>query len=126
MTSADTPQAPDMVRGRMAAALGSLAGALAASSCCLLPVVLFTLGAGGAWIGTLVRLASIQPLFIAASVGCLGIGYWLVYRSHSGCADGETCRTPVADKFVKGVLALATRLVALAVGFKFLAPMLSS
>jgi mercuric ion transport protein len=126
MTSARSDQVPDMVRGRIAAAAGSLFGALAASSCCLLPVVLFTLGAGGAWIGTLVRLAPLQPFFIAATVGCLGIGYWLVYRSRSGCADGETCRTSVADKFVKSVLALATVLVALALGFNFLAPMLSS
>lgn len=126
MTIADTPKASGMVRGRMAAALGSLAGALAASSCCLLPVVLFTLGAGGAWIGALVRLAPLQPFFIVATVGCLGIGYWLVYRSRSGCANGETCRTPVADKFVKSVLALATLLVALAIGFNFLEPVLSS
>lgn len=126
MTTTDGAHALDMTRGRIAAAVGSLFGALAASSCCLLPVILFTLGAGGAWIGTLVRLAPLQPFFIAATVGCLGIGYWLVYRSRSGCADGETCKRPVADKFVRGVLTLATALVALAVGFNFLAPMLSS
>lgn len=43
MTSVDSAQAPDVVRGRMAAELGSLAEALAASSCCLLPAVLFAL-----------------------------------------------------------------------------------
>jgi mercuric ion transport protein len=127
MTSADSPsQAPDMVRGRIAAAAGSLFGALAASSCCLLPLVLFTLGAGGAWIGTLVRLAPLQPYFIAATVGCIGLGYWLVYRSRIACSDGGTCRTPVADGIVKSVLALATVLVVLAVGFNFVAPLLSS
>src|SRR6516164_1014561 len=108
MRTADGAQAPDMTRGRIAAAVGSLFAALAASSCCLLPVVLFTLGVGGAWIGTLVRLAPLQPYFIAATIACLGVGYWLVYRSRLVCARGGTCRMPVADGLVKSVLALAT------------------
>jgi mercuric ion transport protein len=126
MTTADGAQAPDMIRGRIAAAVGSLFGALAASSCCLLPLILFTLGVGGAWIGTLVRLAPLQPYFIAATVSCLGVGYWLVFRSRIACARGGTCRTPVADGLVKSVLALATVLVVLAVGLNFVAPLLSS
>ena len=32
-------------------AAGGLIGALAASSCCILPLVLFALGVSGAWIG---------------------------------------------------------------------------
>lgn len=119
-------QAHDMVRTRNVAAIGSLLAAFAASSCCLLPVVLFTLGASGVWIGTLVRLAPLQPFFIAAAIVCLGAGYWLVYRSRAACADVGTCRTPVADRFVKSVLSLATALVILAMGFNFVAPLLSS
>jgi len=42
-------------------AVGSLAGALAASSCCILPLVLFSLGVSGAWIGNFTRLAPYQP-----------------------------------------------------------------
>ena len=124
MTSADChSQAPEMVRGGIAAAAGSLFAALAASSCCLLPLVLFTMGAGGAWIGTLVHLAPLQPYFIAATVGCTGVGCWLVYRSRIACSHGGTCRTPVTDGFVKSTLALATVLVVLAVCFNFVAPL---
>jgi len=119
-------QLNDMVRGRIAAAIASLLAALAASSCCLLPVVLFTLGVGGAWIGNLVRLAPLQPYFIAAAAASLGAGYWLVYRSRNACANHGTCSTPIADRLVTSVLAVATVLVVLAIGFKFLAPMLSS
>jgi mercuric ion transport protein len=92
----------------------------------MLPVVLFTLGASGALIGTLVRLAPFQPYFIGAAVVCLGAGYWLVYRSRIACAESGACRTPVADRLVKSGLALATVLVVLAIGFNFLAPLLSS
>ena len=66
-------------------AAGGLLGALAASSCCIVPLVLFGLGISGAWIGSLTRLAPYQPCFIAATLGFLGVGYWLVHQ------DFETC-----------------------------------
>ena len=70
-------------------AAGGILGALAASSCCILPLVLFSLGAGGAWIGNLTALAPYQPIFVAITLGFLGYGYWLVYRkSEAACADG--------------------------------------
>ena len=42
-------------RSRMAAAAGLL-GAMLASTCCIVPLVLVLLGASGAWIGTLTEL----------------------------------------------------------------------
>jgi mercuric ion transport protein len=42
---------------------GGLLGALATSSCCVLPLVLFSIGAGGGWIGKLTALARYQPVF---------------------------------------------------------------
>ena len=52
-------------QGLMAA--GGLLGALAASSCCILPLAMFGLGVSGAWIGNLTQLAPYQPYFIAAT-----------------------------------------------------------
>ena len=98
-------------------AAGGLFGAMAASSCCILPLVLFGLGVSGAWIGNFTRLAPYQPYFIAATIGFLGYGYWLVYRSSKlACADGEACR------LVKATLILAMILVVAALGFDVLAP----
>jgi MerT mercuric transport protein len=45
-------------------ALGGILGAIAASSCCIAPLVLFSLGISGAWIGNLTALAPYQPYFI--------------------------------------------------------------
>jgi len=59
---------------------GGVLGAVAASSCCILPLVLFSLGISGAWIGNLTALAPYQPVFVTATLGFLGYGYWLVYR----------------------------------------------
>jgi mercuric ion transport protein len=111
-------------RGQGLMAVGGLLGALVASSCCLLPLVLFGLGVSGAWIGNLTQLAPYQPFFIAATIACLGYGYWLVYRSKVACADGEACARPLSNRLVQLGLIVATVLVIAAIGFDFLAPLL--
>jgi mercuric ion transport protein len=87
------------------------------------PLVLFGLGVSGAWIGNLTRLAPYQPYFIAATLGFLGAGYWLVFQdSKTVCAAGEACaRLPRG--LVKTALVVATVLVLAALGFDFLAPL---
>jgi mercuric ion transport protein len=59
-------------------AAGGILGALAASACCIVPLVLFTLGISGAWIGNLTTLAPYQPYSLAVTGGFLGVGYYLV------------------------------------------------
>lgn len=59
-------------------ALGGILGAIAASSCCVIPLILFSLGIGGAWIGNLTALAPYKPLFVAGTAGLLGYGFYLV------------------------------------------------
>jgi mercuric ion transport protein len=105
-------------------AVGGVLGALAASSCCIAPLVLFALGISGAWIANLTQLAPYQPFFIAAAAGCLGTGYWLVYRSRKiACADGEACARPLPNRVVRTGLLLAAVLVAGALALDFLAPL---
>jgi mercuric ion transport protein len=123
MTSREANSPHDVTRLQNAAAAGGLLGALAASSCCMLPLLLFTLGAGGPWIGTLVRLAPYQPYFIVVAVACLGYGYWL-HRSSEQCA--AACSTLAAGKFVTPALVVAMILVVAAIAFDFLAPLLNS
>ena len=115
--------APSTGRAGFAAA-GGIIGALAVSSCCIVPLVLFTLGISGAWIGNLTALAPYQPIFFAATAGFLGVGYWLVYRQpKTVCADG-TCARSLPSRLVKSALWAATALVLAAVAFKYLAPLM--
>jgi mercuric ion transport protein len=110
-------------RGQRLAALGGIISALAASSCCILPVVLFSLGISGAWIGSFTQLAPYQPYFIAATLAFIGTGYWLVYRSSKlTCADGDACTRPLPNRFVKIALLAATIIVITAWGFDYIAP----
>ena len=99
-------------------------GALAASSCCIVPLALFALGVSGAWIGNLTQLAPYQPYFIAATVACLGGGYWLRYRSTKvACAEDEVCARPLPNRVVNIGLILATVLIVGALALDFLAPL---
>jgi mercuric ion transport protein len=123
MTINQDARTANVQRQRLIAA-GGLLGALAASSCCILPLVLFSLGVSGAWIGNFTRLAPYQPYFLAVTMGCLGYGYWLVYRSTKlTCADGDACHSPLPNRLVKTGLLLASLLVVAAVAFDFLAPL---
>lgn len=115
--------APSTAKAGLAAA-GGVLGALAASSCCIAPLVLFTLGIGGAWIGNLTALEPYQPIFFAATAGFLGGGYYLVYRRPKVvCIDG-TCAPVLPSRIVKAALWAATVLVLAAVAFRYLAPLM--
>ena len=110
-------------RGPLVAA-GGILGALAASSCCILPLVLFSLGISGAWIGRLTALAPYKPYFVAVTLGLLGYGFYLVYlKPKQVCADGS-CARPLPNTIVKVGLWIATVLVVAALAFDWIAPLL--
>ena len=106
-------------------ALGSLAGAILASSCCLVPLALFGVGVGGAWIGTLTALAPYQPIFIVATLGCLGAGYWMAYRRSKPVGDGAAvCIQPRPRHLVRIALWSSTVLIIAAAAFPYVGPYL--
>jgi mercuric ion transport protein len=107
-------------------AAGSILGALAASSCCIIPLVLFSVGISGAWIANLTALAPFKPYFAAGTLALLGYGYYLVYVAPKrACADGS-CARPLPSRFVKLSLWIATVLVMAALAFDSVAPLLLS
>src|SRR6266487_621372 len=112
MTINQADHIADNPRRQSLMAAGGLLGALAASSCCILPLALFSLGVGGAWIGNITQLAPYQPCFIVATIALLGAGYWVVYRSSKlACDQGEACARPLPNQLVKAALIVATVLV---------------
>jgi len=131
MTMTDTKTKPQNIEGfqlsrrRGLIAGGGVLGAIAASSCCILPLALFSLGIGGAWIGNLAALTPYQPIFVAITAGFLGYGYYLVYwKPGNVCADGTACARPVSARIVKITLWAATILVGAAIAFPYAAPVL--
>ena len=105
-------------------AAGGIFGAIAASSCCILPLVLFSAGVGGAWMGNLTALSAYQPIFIGITALFLGYGFWLVYFKPKTCAPGDACARPLPNRVVKFGLWSATLLVALALLWPLIVPLM--
>lgn len=106
-------------------AVGGALGALASSSCCILPVLLFSLGAGGAWLGNLSALSPYQPIFIVITLGLLGGGFRLVHhRPQRSCGSLQSCVQPAPRTVVKLALWISAFLLAAAVAFPYVAPSL--
>ena len=104
-------------------AAGGLIGAVLASSCCIAPLVLITLGVSGAWLSHLTALAPYQGYFMVATVGFLGLGYWHVYAGRaSTCAERAACTKPRSILISKIMLWVASALLALAFGINVVSP----
>lgn len=104
------------------AAAGGVMGALAATACCILPLVLFALGAGGVWIGRLASLSPYQPYFIAFALVSIGFGFWQVYHRPKACAEGNACARPLPRRLVKTALWSALVLVIVAIVYPYAVP----
>ncbi len=72
-----------MFAGIIAAIVGSL--------CCIGPLILITLGLGGAWIGTLTQFHAIHPYAAIVTTGFLGFAFWRLYIQPPGCQEKGTC-----------------------------------
>lgn len=114
---------PELKTGRGALATGALA-ALLASSCCLGPLILVTLGFSGAWIGSLRVLEPYRPLFIGAAVLALFFAWRSAYRPARACAPGDLCALPRVGRTYRLVLWIVTALAIVALGFPYVLPLL--
>src|SRR3546814_18286293 len=79
--------------GHSALLAGGVA-ALLASTCCLGPLVLITLGFSGAWIGNLTALEPYRPIFIGAALVALFFAWRSIFRPARACAPADVCAVP--------------------------------
>ncbi len=104
---------------------GGVLGAVAMTSCCITPLVAFSLGATGAWIGTLAALYPYKLYFLVPAVGFLAGGFYKAYRKPAAgeCGtEGACAMPPVFDRVNKLVLWAASVLVLAALAFPYVAP----
>ncbi len=105
---------------------GGVLGAIAMTSCCIMPLALFSLGVTGAWIGNLAALYPYKWAFFLVTAGFLGFGFYKVYRPPKlvACEPGSYCGSPLSDRINKIALWSATILVVAAIAFPYIAPAL--
>lgn len=108
------------------AALGLLAGlgAVVASSCCVIPLGLVALGAGAGVLGGLEMVAEWRIPFLAVSaLGIVG-GWGAWWKRPAPCVSGSDCASPQRSRATLGLLLCASLIVALAVSWGYIDPML--
>lgn len=122
-TEFEEPRARAERRGGWFATGGAL-GAILASTCCIVPLALISLGVSGAWIGSLTALEPYKPVFIGVAAVFLAGGFWHVYfRKAAPCEDGTYCARPESSRITKASLWIAAVLVVLALTIDYWAPL---
>jgi mercuric ion transport protein len=69
----------------------SALAAIGASLCCVAPLVLVTLGLGGAWLSSLTQLEPFRPVFVVLTLGLLALAWRKLYRQPAVCQPGKPC-----------------------------------
>jgi mercuric ion transport protein len=106
--------------------VSGILAAIGASSCCVIPFGLFSLGVSGAWIADITALEPYQPIFVVIALACLGGGFALMRRKRQiACVDGSYCARPISDRIVRIGFYVTAVLVVVAVLFPRLAPLFS-
>ena len=62
------------------------------------PLVLLTLGIGGAWIANLTALEPLRPWFIVATLLFVGLAFRRLYLQPQVCEPGAVCAEPIVLK----------------------------
>ena len=102
---------------------GGLA-AILASTCCLGPLLLISLGIGGAWIGNLTLLEPYRPIFIAVALVALFFAGRQIFRPVQACEPGEVCAIPAVQTSYKLIFWVVALLVLVGISFPYLLPYL--
>ena len=119
MNTGSPSQEPTSGGGALLA--GGLAAVLA-STCCLGPLVLISIGVSGAWISNLTVLEPYQPIFVGAAVIALLLAWRRIWRPASACDPGQVCAIPQVNRGYKLLFWAVVGLVIVALGFPFVAP----
>ena len=102
-----------------------LAGGLAAilaSTCCLGPLVLISIGVSGAWISNLTVLEPYQPIFVGVAVIALLLAWRRIWRPAAACEPGQVCAIPRVNRAYRMLYWAVVALVIAALGFPVIAP----
>ena len=96
--------------------------ALLASACCLGPLVLVSLGLGGAWLANLSALEPLRPGFLGAAVVAL-VFAWRRIFCPARCNPRDLCAQPAIRRAYKLAFVAVALLVAIGIGFPAIAPL---
>ena len=102
--------------------IGTALAAIGASVCCVGPLLLLSLGIGGAWMSTLTSMESVRPFFILLTLVFIGLGYRKLYVLPESCEAGTACVLPEEKHKQRMIFWIGSALVFLLLAFPWYAP----
>ena len=96
----------------------SVVAAIAASMCCILPIVFVLLGVGVA--GAAAFFATWRPLLLGITFALLSFGFYFAYRRpQESCEPGSACELPTTKRTGRLWVWIATAFVILFAAFPY-------
>jgi mercuric ion transport protein len=96
---------------------------IGASLCCIVPLILVTLGISGAWISHLSAMEPYRPIFIGLTIIFLGIAFRKLYLAPHSCKIGALCADDKVIKRQRFVFWLVVIPVLGLIAFPWMAPL---
>jgi len=97
--------------------------AIVASACCVGPLLLLTLGVGGAWISGLTALDPYRPIFIGGTLLFLGLAFRNLYLVPPTCEPGAACADPKTTRNQRILFWLVSAILLPLLAFPWYAPL---
>ncbi len=113
----------DQKTGSGALLTGGVA-AILASTCCLGPLLLVTLGFGGAWLSRLRVMEAYSNYFLGVALVAMVFAYLRIYRPVQSCKPGELCAIPQVRIAYKIIFWLVMSLIVVALAYPYALPYL--
>jgi mercuric ion transport protein len=102
--------------------IGALLAAIGASVCCVGPLLLLSLGIGGAWMSTLTSMEAVRPFFLILALIFIGLGYRKLYLIPESCSEGDACASPDVKQKQRMLFWMGSGLILLLLAFPWYAP----
>lgn len=100
-------------------------GAVAVSSCCVLPLALSFAGVGSAWFGGLTGLIGYRTHFLGAAILALtAASAFAFWRWRAQCTSGGACTRSAGNRLTYGILGISTLLVSVAAAWSWIEPVI--
>ena len=102
--------------------IGAVLAAIGASVCCVGPLLLLSLGIGGAWMSTLTSMESIRPFFLILSLFFIALGFRKLYLLPANCEAGKACAVSEIQNRQRMIFWIGSTLIMMLLAFPWYAP----
>ena len=102
--------------------IGAVLAAIGASLCCVGPLLLLSLGIGGAWMSSLTSMETFRPFFLILTLIFIGLGFRKLYLVPDSCKEGQVCASSEVKHKQRMIFWIGSALILLLLTFPWYAP----